>query len=147
MRKDKWRDMKILKYIAVCLAAGAIVSCASLIRTQTHPWLESKAGPSDIQLTGTWNAGATMGGGWGNGIFVQEGSHFTGSFSLYSVEGVVNGNDVYMVIGSGRAVYTAHLKKASDGNFVGKTAYQAIIDQPEAVNAEHSPIFLKKPAP
>lgn len=80
--------MKTFKLAAICLSVLALASCRSITlpRAQTNTWLESKAGPSGINLSGIWDAGPSMGGGWGNASFSQDGNHFVGGLGAYSAE-------------------------------------------------------------
>jgi hypothetical protein len=137
--------MKTFKYLALCLLILAVYSCASLTREQTISWLSSKGGESTINMTGDWESGGIASGGWGAGHFIQEGNKFSGTLGLYYVDGIVNGNDVYMSISSGTKVYyTARLKKSADGSITGKAVGKIIIDDPQAQYAEGYLIMLKK---
>ncbi len=134
----------LFKLIAVVFLGVVIFSGAGLTREQTNIWLNSKNGESSINMSGKWDSGGIMTGGWGEGTFIQEGKYFHGSLGLYYVDGVVVGADVYMAISSGKKVYyTAQLKKLADGTLTGK-AVAGIIDKPESNNAESYLISLKK---
>jgi hypothetical protein len=131
----------MMRGLALSLAAMAVMSCrASVPVLQTKAWLDSKAGPSKIELTGKWDSGPLAGGGWGEGNFTQQGSHFSGTLGLYSVDGVVNGKEVFMVMSSGNTVYTAHLTRTGEGTFTGKYVNGALIE-PEGAG---DPISLKR---
>jgi hypothetical protein len=53
--------------------------------------------------------------GWGYAFFQQTGSRITGKIGIYSVEGHVSGEDVYLVMSeNGWAYYSAVLKKKGD---------------------------------
>jgi hypothetical protein len=137
--------MKAIKYLSVCLLLFAINSCTSLGLEQSNAWLNTKAGTSTINMTGDWDSGGIATGGWGTGRFIQEGQKFFGTLGLYNVDGVVNGNDVFIAISNGAKVYyTAHLKKSDDGSIGGKAVAGILIDRPEAQNAATSLIILKK---
>jgi hypothetical protein len=137
--------MKSIKYLTICLLAFTVYSCASLSREQTNAWLSTKGGASTINMTGSWDSGGIATGGWGVGNFIQEGQRFYGTLGLYYVDGIVNGDDVYMAISSGiKVYYTARLKKSADGTFAGKAVQEIIIDKQEAQNAVTYLIMLKK---
>ncbi len=137
--------MRAFKYLAALILVSAISSCASLNREQTNTWLDSKGGTSNINMTGTWDSGGLATGGWGGGKFIQEDKRFYGTLGLYYVDGIVNGDDVYMAISSGGKVYyTARLKKSGDDSFTGKAAEGTIIDGPESQKAVIYLISLKK---
>jgi hypothetical protein len=137
--------MKSINYLAICLLLFTISSCVSLSKEQTNTWLSTKGGASAVNMTGNWDSGGIASGGWGAGNFIQEGQRFYGSLGLYYVDGIVNGDDVYMAISSGAKVYyTAHLKKSTDGSITGKAVQEVIIDAPGAQNAATYLIMLKK---
>jgi hypothetical protein len=137
--------MNAIKYLAICLVVFTVYSCVSLSREQTNAWLSTKGGASAINMTGSWDSGGIATGGWGGGNFIQEGQRFYGTMGLYYVDGIVNGDDVYMAISSGAKVYyTARLKKSADGTFAGKAVQEILIDKPEAQNAVTYLIMLKK---
>lgn len=136
--------MKCIKILSACLLVLAISAC-SLTRKDTNAWLDEKNGPANVNLTGDWDAGGVWSGGWGKGTFVQEGKRFSGTLGLYYAEGVVSGDDIYMVIYSGKKVYyTALLKKVGNGHYMGKVASKTIIDSPEARNATGYVISMKR---
>jgi hypothetical protein len=137
--------MKAIKYLTICLLVFTVYSCASLSKEQTNAWLSTKGGASTVNMTGSWDSGGIASGGWGGGNFIQEDQRFYGTLGLYYIDGVVNGEDVYMAISSGAKVYyTAHLKKTADGSIIGKAVQEVIIDAPGAQNAATYLIMLKK---
>jgi hypothetical protein len=139
--------MKSAKLLSVCLLVFMISSCASLTREETNTWLNLKTGESRINMTGIWDSGGLMTGGWGEGHFVQDGKRFSGSLGMYNVDGIVSGEDVYMVLSSGSKVYyTAQLKKSGENIFTGKAVQDAIIGRPESQNAVSYLISLKRMA-
>lgn len=117
----------------------------SLTREVTNAWLNSVAGAAAVNITGVWDSGGAVTGGWGEGRFIQTGNHISGTLGFYSVDGVVNGTNVYMVLYSRAAVYyTAHLQPSKDGNYIGKVAERAIIGQKGAEGAVKHQMVLKK---
>jgi hypothetical protein len=137
--------MKAIKYFAVFFLIFIVSSCTSLTREQTNTWLTSKSGTSSISMTGDWDSGGIASGGWGTGHFIQEGQQFYGTLGLYYVDGIVNGDDVYMAISSGQKVYyTARLKKSAPAAYTGKAVEGVIIDNPGAQNVTTYLIMLKK---
>lgn len=137
--------MKSARLFSICLFVLIFSSCISLTREETNAWLNSKAGESGIDMTGTWDSGGIMTGGWGEGRFIQDGKRFSGSLGLYNVDGMVNGDDVYMVLSSGTKVYyTACLKKTGENSLIGKAVQDVIIGNPESQNAISYLISLKK---
>jgi hypothetical protein len=120
-------------------------ACSGLTRKETNAWLATKAASTNINMTGEWDTGGVWSGGWGSGKFIQEDDRFTGTLGLYYAEGVVSGEQIYMVIYSGNKVYyTAILKKADNGMYMGKAVYRVLADKPEAKEAQSYLISLKK---
>jgi len=122
--------MKVFKCLIFGLIIVTFFSCAGLSVRETDPWLHSMAGASNVNMTGIWDAGGAIAGGWGEGHFTQTGNRVSGILGFYNVNGVVNGTDMYMVLtAKGNVYYTAHLKQSSDGGYIGKAVEGAIVDQ------------------
>lgn len=137
--------MKKATYLSLLFFVLISISCASLTRDQTNAWLSTKSAQSNINMTGTWDAGGAASGGWGTGNFIQEGNRFSGTLGMYYVDGIVSGDEVYMAISSGAKVYyTAQLKKTAEGIFTGKAVQDVIITMPGSQNAVSYLISLKK---
>ena len=137
--------MKYFKILAVCLLVLAITGCNRLSREKSSEWLGQKSGQVNVSMTGKWSSGGVWSGGWGDANFIQEGRRFSGTLGLYYVDGTVSGDNLYLVLYSGKKVYyTARLKKNAEGFYIGKAVYRVIIDQPEAEKAESYVISLKK---
>lgn len=137
--------MKKAIYLSLLFFALISISCASLTRDQTNAWLNTKGGQSNINMTGTWDAGGAASGGWGTGNFIQTGNRFSGTLGIYYVDGIVNGDEVFMAISSRAKVYfTAQLKKSTDGSITGKASEGVIINEPNSQNAVSYLISLKK---
>ena len=137
--------MKIGTYFIFCLMIITLSSCAGLTTEETKPWLNSMAGATNLNMTGVWDAGGAIAGGWGEGRFTQKDNRISGTLGLYNVNGVVNGTDVYLVLISGGSVYyTAHLNKSSDGSYVGKAVEGAIINKKGSENAVSYLMVLKQ---
>lgn len=141
-----------MKRFISMLCAGSLALClwscggTHLSVKQIDPWLAAqKTAAPQVNLSGRWDAGSSFSGGWGEGNFVQEDREVTGSLGMYYVKGVVSGTDVYLAIMSGDEIaYTARLSQKPDGSFFGKAVYYAIIDTPEAQQAEAYPISFTK---
>lgn len=137
--------MKYIKILLVCMLVLLTSACNSLTREGSSEWLEGKSGSVTVNMTGKWNAGGAWSGGWGEGNFLQEGRNISGTLGMYYVDGVVSGDNVYLVLFSGRKVYyTARLKKNGEGYYIGKAAYRVIIDKPGSEKAESYVISLKR---
>jgi len=93
-------------------------------------WLDSKAGKPSIRVDGAWEA---LEYGWGGaGRFVQSGNEISGALGSYTVRGVVNGSDVYLVFDSGGwSYYSAVLKRRGDtlGGFYSSSTPFSAADQ------------------
>jgi hypothetical protein len=147
-------EMRGLRILAVGLLIAMTWSCAQMntgtTRTQTldsaaNFWLSSKKDPPSIDVTGVWDGGPAMGGGWGEGRFIQTHKDVTGSLGLYNVRGVVSGDELYLLItSSGRIYYTAHLTTREKGRLIGTAVEGAIADEPGAGSATSYPIMLRR---
>ncbi len=127
------------------LICPLIFSCSSLSVQTANSWLNSVGtGAADVDISGKWDTGNYMGGGWGVGHFIQSGNRFRGTLSAFNVSGAVNGRTVYMVIYGGNSVYTAKLLPGTDGSYSGHAVYQAIVDTKEAGSAAVYPIIMKR---
>jgi hypothetical protein len=118
------------------LLAGLLaltLSACALTRSDTNPWLESKAGKTNDNISGKWTTYGGAGPNWGEANFIQDGSRFYGTLGSYYVDGSINGDHLYLVLSSGKKVYyTARLNKSPDGGYAGKVAEGAIIDSGRA---------------
>jgi len=147
--------MRGARILAIGLLLLIMVSCAnrsyqtaSMQDSTMNEWLSSKTDAPAINISGIWDGGYAMGGGWGEARLVQTGREVSGSLGLYDrVTGVVSGQDVYLLISSsstGRIYFTAHLKQAVDGTLQGKAADGAVADGVDAANVIGYPILLKR---
>jgi hypothetical protein len=114
------------------LLAGLIaltLSACALNRTDTNPWLESRAGQAGENISGKWTSTGGLGANWGEANFIQDGSRFYGTLGSYYVDGSINGDHLFLALSSGKKVYyTARLTKSADGGYDGKVVQGAIID-------------------
>jgi hypothetical protein len=75
-------------------------------------WLAANPASGHIRVAGNWKSDDE---GWGDAWLQQSGSHIAGTIGLYTVEGHVKGEDVYLVMSEdGWAYYSAVLKKKGD---------------------------------
>ena len=139
-------NKKLVASCAVVILGALMTSCLSLDRVDS--WLLSKKGSAAINVAGVWDAGPLMGGGWGSANLGQRGDEVFGSIGMYSVTGVVNGENVYLVFLSGsRVYYSAQLSPGKDGSLTGVVVEGALIDTEDARLASKYPITLRKPEP
>jgi hypothetical protein len=121
--------MNFKNVLAAAVLALTLSACA-LTRTDTNPWLEAKAGATQDNISGKWTTYDRATPNWGEANFIQEGSRFYGTLGSYYVDGSINGDQLYLVLSSGKKVYyTARLSKNPDGSYAGRTVQDAIIDQ------------------
>lgn len=138
-------DVRYLKILFACMLMVTLSACHRLSREDTNEWLAHKNGGVTVNMTGKWNSGGVWSGGWGGAVFVQEGNRFNGTMGLYYVDGAVSGDNLYLVLYSGRKVYyTARLKKNGDDSYIGKAVYQQFVDRPGAESAETAVMSLKR---
>lgn len=136
-------NRKVYASFIILVLCGFITSC--LTHHQANTWLNAKKGVPTINISGGWDAGSLVGGGWGGATVVQNGNEFFGTMGMYNIKGVVNGDTVYMIFTSGaRIYYTGCLKPAQDGTLQGITVENEIIGQNESQNAMKHPIIMKK---
>ncbi len=141
--------MKPLKLLSLSLLPAIFLSCAGMhpkaTGKQLSSWLNSKAGPSNINLTGTWDAYMVNEKGYrGTGQFEKKGNRFSGTLGTHYADAAVNGDEVYMIISYGSdSWYTAQLKTSGKFSFSGRAVQFIIIDSPEAKDAESFLITLK----
>ena len=119
-------------------------SCAEKIDKAANDWLKTHAGQALVDVSGQWDAGPALDGGWGGGNFVQEGSDIYGMPGFCNVRGVVSGTTRYLnLISSGSVYYIAKLEKADEDLYRGKAVEGAVIGTKEAEKATAYPIFLQ----
>jgi len=117
-----------------------------LTREAANSWLKSLPGtPPGVNMTGVWDSGGAVTGGWGEGRFIQEGNRVSGTLGFYNVDGIVSGTDVYLVLYSRDKVYhTANLKPSKGGSYTGKVVEKALIGQKGSEGAVTYMMTLKK---
>lgn len=137
--------IKTMLTITVLLCA-LYISCAGIDTKQSNAWLSSKAGKSTFDITGKWDAGGVFTGGWGQGNLLQEENKVYGTLGLYNVNGVINDDEVFLVLSSGgRLYYTAKLKISENGTKIsGRACEDAIIGSPAAGQKNNFAVFMKK---
>jgi hypothetical protein len=75
-------------------------------------WLAANPASGHTRVAGNWQPDDE---GWGTARLEQAGSRVTGTIGLYTVEGHVSGDDLYLVMSEGGwAYYSALLKKRGD---------------------------------
>ena len=133
------------KTLLLVIVLGLLLSCRTIMPDKTAAWLDGKQqAVAGVDITGKWDCGPYMDGGWGEGIFTQNGNRVTGTLGPYSVNGIVDGKVVYLVIESGTKMYTAKLKAQEDGRLVGSSVYNAFIDGENAKDADSYNITMKR---
>lgn len=106
------------------------LSACALTRTDTNPWLASKAGKASDNIAGKWTTYDRATPNWGEANFIQEGSRFYGTLGSYYVDGSIDGDQLYLALSSGKKVYyTVRLNKTADGGYAGRAVQGGIIDQ------------------
>jgi hypothetical protein len=143
MAWSKRRRIRRMKKIGLILAIiSFLYGCSTYLLTDenVNPWLISKAGKSSINVTGIWDGGNMMTGGWGEGRFMQDGNRIDGTLGLYHVRGSVNGAEVHLALISKMQIYyTVALTATSGTTLEGKAVYGAF---PENVNSVSHPVYL-----
>lgn len=105
--------LKFLCLTSLVLSLG-LVGCNNKERwaknnAAAQAWLAANSSSGHMRVAGNWTPDDE---GWGEAKFQQNGSRITGTIGLYTVEGHVKGEDVYLVMSeNGWAYYSAVLKK------------------------------------
>ena len=143
-REDK---MKKISFALSVLLILAVMSCRTgpTVTPNYDTWLEAQNMPSQMNVSGRWNAGESWGGGWGEANLIQQGRNVNGTLGLYTLKGVVSRKTMFVILTSGGYVYyTAKLDMKADGSLSGVAYREAIAGSPEAEKVESYPINMKR---
>jgi hypothetical protein len=143
-KEDKMKNMNLGLAVLLILV---LLSCrTTTVNTPNYEaWLGAQSMPSQLDVTGKWDAGASWGGGWGEANLIQQGRNVYGSLGLYSVKGVVSKTTLFVtIVSNGYVYYTAKLDMKKDGSLSGIAVKGAIAENPEAAKAEISAITMKR---
>ena len=133
------------KFIWIMAALALLLSCKTMSPIKSDTWLDGKKGAvAGFNITGKWDAGPYLEGGWGEGIFTQNGNRISGTLGPYNVDGVVEGQTVFMAIQGGTKLYTAKLTLEPDGQLTGTYVFNALIGEEGAAGAETNTMTLKR---
>jgi len=139
--------MKKISFALSVLLIMAVMSCRTgpAIAPNYDTWLEAQNMPSQMNVSGRWNAGESWSGGWGEANLIQQGRNVNGTLGLYTLKGVVSHKTMFVILTSGGYVYyTAKLDMKADGSLSGVAYREAIAGSPEAEKVESYPIIMKK---
>jgi hypothetical protein len=143
MKIQGGESMKIFKIACLTALLVTMIACAST--PDYDAWLETHNSAPEINVSGKWNAGLSMAGGWGSAELIQQGRYVYGTLGLYSVKGVVSNTSLFLKIySSGYVYYTAKLNKNDDGSLSGMATREAIVESPAATNADISMITMTR---
>ena len=123
------------------------MSCrTSAVNTPNYEaWLGAQNLPSQMDVSGKWDAGKFYSGGWGDANLVQQGRNVFGTLGLYSVNGVVSQTTLFLkIISKGYVYYTAKLDMKDDGSLSGIALQEAIVESPETAKGEIQIIIMKR---
>jgi hypothetical protein len=127
------------------LATISLLLSSCLTAGDAREWVRLQKGVKGTNITGNWDSGSFFSGGWGSGHIVQTGMEIVGTMGMYTIEGVVNGDNIYLIFISGnRVYYTGQLKYMPDGTLVGTAVEKAIINTADARDKQKYPIILKR---
>ncbi len=137
------RHSGFVRFLILSTLSLLVVSC--LTARDARQWLIFQKGEKGVSITGEWDSGSFFSGGWGSGHIVQNGMEIVGTLGLYTIEGVVNGDTIYMIFISGKRVYfTGQLKYMRDGTLVGTAVEKAIINTADGQDSQKYPIILTR---
>jgi hypothetical protein len=142
------KRVKIVLFLSliVMIACSCTSGMHNLTASGVEAWLHAKATAAPtVELTGRWDAGSAVAGGWGEGNFVQEEANFSGSLGLYYIKGVVSGSEVHFALTSNEKVYyTGTMAQTGPERFSGKAVKYAFVDAEAAKTAETYFISMQK---
>ena len=124
-----------------------LISCRTgpAVAPNYDTWLEAQNMPSQMNVSGRWDAGESWSGGWGEANLIQQGRNVSGTLGLYNVKGVISHKTMFITLTSGDYVYyTAKLDMKNDGSLSGMAYREAIAGSPEAEKVESFPIIMKR---
>ena len=108
-------------------------------------WLGAQSGPSQMDVSGRWDAGESWSGGWGEANLIQKERNVNGTLGLYFVKGVVSQKTLFVtLISNGYVYYTAKLDMKDDGSLSGMAFKEAIAESPETAKGEIYAITMKR---
>lgn len=137
--------MNLKSLCLISLLSVTLAACGSLTRSDTTPWLESRAGAVNENIGGKWTTAGGIGANWGEASIIQDGSRFYGTLGAYNVEGAINRDHLYLALSAGKKVYyTARLKQMVDGSYAGQVVEGAIIGQSSRADAGFSLMTLRR---
>lgn len=139
--------MKLTALAASLMIVIALPACSTaMTKMEANPWLEQRIGFPNHDISGRWETGSSWSGNWGEANFIQDGARFYGELGSYTVDGVQNGDSLYLALSSGRKVYyTALLKREANGSYAGKVAKDTLIDGEGAANEGYQVMILNRP--
>jgi len=144
LMEDKMKNIILGLSILLILS---LMSCrTSAVNTANYEaWLGAQNMPSQMDVSGKWDAGDFLSGGWGDANLVQQGRDVFGTLGLYSVKGVVSHTTLFLeIISKGYVYYTAKLEMKNDGSLSGIALKEAIVESPETAKGEIYIIIMKR---
>lgn len=134
------------KIVIICFLTllFSLVGCGRITRdyvlTQARGWLNQQKGPTTNNIEGEW-VGITT--GWRGGIYIQDGNRITGNMEMYSIEGVLNGDSVYLIaLSEGYVSYTIIMHLRDRNTLVGKYSGKLVDNEDEMTDS-----FIMKRVP
>ena len=135
--------------IVLALALGAGCRAPGLDPTVATTWLDTKTEAPQINVAGSWESTANyLQGGWGSGVFAQNGAKVSGSLGPYTIDGRVSGKKLYaLILTDGYVHYTAVIELTPEGALTGTAVRKQVADAdtPETRLADKSGISLVRP--
>lgn len=135
--------------LVLALAVGAGCRAPGVDPSVATSWLDSKKEAPALNVAGSWESTAAyMSGGWGSGVWVQDGARVSGSLGPFTIEGRVSGHKLYaLILTAGVAQYTAIIEQTPEGGLTGTAVRKELADADtqEAKLADKAPISLVRP--
>ncbi len=112
-----------LFFIVLVFTCSGFLACRTT-NEKAKVWLNQQRGTATVNLTGLWGS-QEWPGKW---VLRQNGSKITGSIGVYTIDGTINGNNVYLIFSEYKYLYyTAKLKIMRDNSLEGR--YYRTIEQ------------------
>jgi hypothetical protein len=111
------KNSLLLLLIAPIILLG---SCKTSLQS-LRPLLDDLKGDPKVNIEGEWTSDVL-----GNGVLIQKDNMITGSLGSYEVQGAVNGDNVYLLIGYAGTFYYSAILQPYKTLLIGKYSYSKL---------------------
>ncbi len=124
------------KLLLLTIPVLLLFSCRTSMK-KASAWLDAVQGEPKINIEGEWSNEE-----WGTGVFIQKGNRITGALGSYEVQGAVNGEKVYLLLGYYNTFYYAAILEPYKNILIGK--YSDSKPKNDHLRKDALPITLSK---